>query len=408
MRILASVAALAAVVWLFTFPATAQDADKLIMRLRPVCNNGQGSTLVIAFDVKARVNSGSGRVGGYCMTLTYNSSKLVYQGSQQRYSTSYWSGQPWYIDTPFGAAAHFNQHGTQPGNSGGAMPLTSQYWQTALDCAGNPLGDGFFEVLRYTFDIGPSANGTVNFSMFDYLPYKSGIVFQHGTQCSAMYYSNLNNNSNDSMIVINNLIIPVELSMLHATMQDNRTVELTWRTESESSNQGFEIERGDGTTFERIGFVPGNGSSSERHDYSYIDQNPVSRDGRPLVFYRLRQVDADGTGNYSHIVSAAFAPETIGLEANFPNPMEVGASTSIPYTLAVPGTVTLGVYNALGQQVATLVDGVSRFAGRYTATWDGMRSDGGAASAGVYFLRYSADLGGGEVYTATRQFSITR
>ena len=408
MRILASIAALAAVLWLFTAPASAQDADKIIMRLRTVCNGGQGSSLVIAFDIKARVNVSQGRVGAYSMVLTYNNTKLVFQAAQQRYNTGYWQGQGWYIDEAFGAGARFNQHGTQPGNPGGALPLTSTYWQTALDCAGNPMGDGFYEVLRYSFNIGASANGTVNFSMYNYLTYKSGIVFQHTSQSSAMYYSNLDNNSNDSMLIINNLIIPVELSMFNANMRDDRSVELTWQTQSESANQGFEVERGDGTTFENIGFLKGNGTSSGVRDYRFVDQKPVSRDGRPLVFYRLRQVDADGTGSYSQIVSVAFTPETVGLEANFPNPMEAGGATTIPYTLAVPGTVHLNVYNSLGQQIATLVDGVSRFAGRYSAVWDGTRSDGNPAAAGVYFIRYTADLDGGDRYTATKQFSITR
>ncbi|MBL0176109.1 MAG: hypothetical protein IPP94_12720 [Ignavibacteria bacterium] len=411
MRILASIVFLAVALSVPLTSTRAQasnDADKLIMRLRPVCNAGQGGLLVIAFDIKARAGGSQRLIGGYSMVLTYIHTKLVIQGVQQRYQTGVWPGGTWYINQSFGAAAWFNQHSAQMGNPGNAMPLNSTYWSSTTDCAGNPLGDGFFEVLRYAFQINPSANGTVDFSMYNLLSYKYGEGFQHGAEGSAMYYSALADNSNDSSILIRNLIIPVELSALDASMQDDRTVLLTWRTENEQLNQGFDVERGDGTTFEKIGFVPGRGTTSSPEEYRFIDTAPVSTDGRPYVFYRLRQIDSDGKATYSHIVSTRLPAETVGLGQNYPNPVAPGEGTVIPYSLAVPGTVRLEIYNALGQKVATLVDGTALDAGRFEAAWDGRRSDGTLAGSGVYFTRFSAAFGNGETYTTSRQFSVTR
>ena len=76
------------------------------------------------------------------------------------------------------------------------------------------------------------------------------------------------------------------------------------------------------------------------------------------------------------------APEAVTLGQNYPNPF--GAGTTIEYTLTTAGPVTLTVYNVLGQEVATLADGV-RAAGTHRATFDAS----GLAS-GVYVYRLTA------------------
>ncbi|MBI5647828.1 MAG: T9SS type A sorting domain-containing protein [Ignavibacteriae bacterium] len=407
MKLLASAFFVSFMLLALLVPARAQglaDADNIIMRLRPVCNGGQGSSLVIALDIKKRGGTGN-RIGGYTVVLTYVYQKMVFQGAQQRYQ-QYWQGAPWYIDTDFGSGARFNQHSTSQGNPGGALPLTNQYWSVTTDCSGNPLNDGFFEVLRWTFQVGASANGYVDFGMYDNLRWRSGITFQHGGQWSAIYYSDLQNNGNDSSLVIKNLMIPVELAALNASPRPDRTVELTWRTESETSNIGFDIERGDGKNFVKIGHVQGRGTTSEKTEYSYIDESPVSTDGRDMVFYRLKQIDADGTETYSYIVSAQLDPGNVGLENTYPNPVSSGDGVTIPYTLAVPATVHLDVHNALGQRVASIEDGVARNAGRFEARWDG-RVNGQPAAPGMYFVRFNANVGGDQV-VATRQIGIIR
>ncbi len=95
-------------------------------------------------------------------------------------------------------------------------------------------------------------------------------------------------------------VIPVELTSFTATVQGN-AVHLNWSTSTETNNKGFEIERLQDSKieilkdWELIGFVEGNGSTTEPINYSFIDENV-----QPGVYqYRLKQIDFDGTFTYS-------------------------------------------------------------------------------------------------------------
>jgi len=72
---------------------------------------------------------------------------------------------------------------------------------------------------------------------------------------------------------------------------------------------------------------------------------------------------------------------------NYPNPFN--PRTSIGYSVAREGVVRLSVYNVLGQQIVSLVDG-SQGAGRHVVTWDGRDAGGQAVASGLYFCRLEA------------------
>ena len=76
-------------------------------------------------------------------------------------------------------------------------------------------------------------------------------------------------------------------------------------------------------------------------------------------------------------------PREFRLQQNYPNPFN--PSTTIEYDVPARAHITLKVYNALGQEVATLVD-EERAPGSYTAVWDAK----GVAS-GSYWSRMTAD-----------------
>ena len=97
-----------------------------------------------------------------------------------------------------------------------------------------------------------------------------------------------------------------------------------------------------------------------------------------------------GTGEYinSRIQSIPMAPEAYSLEQNFPNPFR--QQTSIRYQISKRSDVSLVVYNALGQEIKTLVRS-TQSPGSFEAMWDGKDTQGQRAPSGIYFYRLLAD-----------------
>ena len=140
--------------------------------------------------------------------------------------------------------------------------------------------------------------------------------------------------------------LPVELARFTAEPLGADAL-LRWATASEKNNDRFEVEASaDGRTFRRIGQVPGRGSSTQPHEYQLVDP-AIARYAASLVYYRLRQVDADGTFAYSPVRTVA-ARGLAGL-ALFPNPTKQAATL----TGAEPG-VAVTVFDAVGRLVLTL------------------------------------------------------
>jgi hypothetical protein len=179
-------------------------------------------------------------------------------------------------------------------------------------------------------------------------------------------------------------LLPVELASFEA-LRDEGTVRLTWNTASEENNAGFEVERSvDGGAFERVGFVQGSGTVDDRRSYAFVDSSlPFEAAG---LTYRLKQIDFDGSFEYSSLVELDLAvPDSYALHENFPNPFK--GSTTIRYELPAETMVRLNVYDQQGRQVATLVDG-RQAAGRHA-----IRFDASSLASGVYLYRLETDSG---------------
>jgi len=161
---------------------------------------------------------------------------------------------------------------------------------------------------------------------------------------------------NDSTV-----IVPVELNNFTANVSDGK-VQLSWQTASELNNQGFEIQRrspspnpslreGALDNWRTIGFVSGKGTTSETNFYSFKD-NP-NESG--LYNYRLKQIDFDGSYEYSNEVEANFIfANDFRLSQNYPNPFN--PSTTIEYQIPQSSFVTIKVYDVLGKEVVTLIN----------------------------------------------------
>ncbi len=186
-----------------------------------------------------------------------------------------------------------------------------------------------------------------------------------------------------------NFTIPVELSSFDAKEKNGGNVFLSWSTSTETNNKGFNIERQvinrqpstSNSVWVNVGFINGNGTTTEEHSYSFIDKNVDPGD----YDYRLKQIDFDGSFHYSKEIEVdVTAPTEFSLEQNYPNPFN--PVTIIKYSIPSVGTsimrfVQLKVYNTLGKEIATLVN-EDKPAGSYTIKFDGSK-----LSSGIYFYK---------------------
>ena len=140
--------------------------------------------------------------------------------------------------------------------------------------------------------------------------------------------------------------LPVELVTFTAAA-NGAAVQLNWRTASERNSARFSVERSlDGRQFSKIGELAAQGTKTSPTDYTYVDIQPSTRNQIPQapLYYRLLQVDLDGSASYSPVRTVVLkAQANLAL---FPNPA-TGATT---LTGAAPGTL-VEVFNALGQKV---------------------------------------------------------
>lgn len=175
------------------------------------------------------------------------------------------------------------------------------------------------------------------------------------------------------------LILPVELSSFSASVSD-LGVALTWITGTEKNNYGFEIQKKAASgSYVTIGFVKGQGTTTQRSDYSFTDKNPEA--GK--YFYRLKQVDFDGQFSYSNEVEIDVKPVySFSLDQNYPNPFN--PTTTISYTLPEKSMAKLIVLNAIGEEVAVLLN-QEQEAGYHKINFNGLN-----LTSGVYFYKLVA------------------
>lgn len=192
-------------------------------------------------------------------------------------------------------------------------------------------------------------------------------------------------------------IIPVELTSFTANVIDNDVI-LKWSTATETNSAGFSVERSnDNTAFSEIAYVEGNGTTTEINDYTYIDRNANS--GR--YFYRLKQIDYDGSFNYSGTVEANVnVPDAFVLLQNYPNPFN--PSTNIKFSLPVESKVKINLFNTLGEMIETLAEG------EYSGGFHEINFDASSLSSGVYYYKLAAQGNDGRLFVSTKKMVLLR
>ena len=184
--------------------------------------------------------------------------------------------------------------------------------------------------------------------------------------------------SSVTTLVSNDSLIPVEIISFNANVIGDQ-IKLYWITATEKNNKGFEIQRSiDKKEFIPIWYIEGKGTTIERQSYSYVDYYSGYN-----LYYRLKQIDVDGTFEYSNVIEVSAIPTAFYLSQNFPNPFN--PITQIKYSIPEDSYISLKVYNLLGEEVAILFEG-NQEAGYHVATFDGR-----GLAGEVYYYRLKSD-----------------
>ena len=231
--------------------------------------------------------------------------------------------------------------------------------------------------IRFT-TVHPTGNSNLVWSSTSD-PQHSSTLYKddESTQLSTSALGNLNTNP-----------LPIQLSSFVASVASAGHAGLRWTTLSEINNYGFEVQKAadKSAAFQSISgsFTAGNGTTTVKHDYSYVDNSYATGN-----VYRLKQLDLDGTGHFSDAVdphavtgvAVKVLPTEYSLSQNYPNPFN--PSTVIEFALPKDSHVTLELYNILGQKVMTLVDEVQ------PAGYHSVKFDGTNLASGMYLYRLS-------------------
>lgn len=192
-------------------------------------------------------------------------------------------------------------------------------------------------------------------------------------------------------------VLPVELSKLDASTTGKRVV-LSWETSSETRNSGFDIlhRTPDDESWVTLAFVESKasgGTTSESNSYRYSANN--LRVGTHQ--FRLKQVDLNGSSTLTDPVTATIRMrESAVLKAPSPNP--VSSRATVSFAIKEQSRTTIQLYNALGQQVATVYQGTPQ-AGKLHRTY--LNTTG--LPSGAYFLKLKT-----EEKTITQQVTVLR
>ncbi|PZF71065.1 T9SS type A sorting domain-containing protein [Taibaiella soli] len=145
-------------------------------------------------------------------------------------------------------------------------------------------------------------------------------------------------------VAMGNTAKPLGLTWVSFTASAvNENTELTWATADEKNTATFEIEHStDGASFENIGTIAAKGTGN--NTYEFTDNNTANG----ANYYRLKQVDNDGSFQYSKVIKLNIGKEVAAASVNFyPNPAKDVLN------IATTGNVTVAIFNMNGVNVAT-------------------------------------------------------
>jgi hypothetical protein len=163
------------------------------------------------------------------------------------------------------------------------------------------------------------------------------------------------------------------------------------------NNLGFEVQKKVAGDFVSVGFINGSGTTTEMRTYSFIDKDVQNGSYQ----YRLKQVDYNGNFEFSNVVNVDVnAVNSFTLNQNYPNPFN--PSTRIEFGLAVDSRVTLKIFNLLGEEVATLING-NMVSGNHNINFNAFN-----LNSGIYLYKLEATGVDGSSFTNVKKMTLIK
>ncbi|GAA4362420.1 hypothetical protein GCM10023185_30360 [Hymenobacter saemangeumensis] len=203
-----------------------------------------------------------------------------------------------------------------------------------------------FTVSRGTFTVDPTMDGHVTFvPSLPYTPNMSAVVT----------YGLRDLTGAPSVLAIYTVTsagpLPVELTAFAVKAVNKVDAQLSWRTASEKNNAYFDVERSlNGRDFTRIAQVAGQGSTPRPTDYALTDEG-IGRRAAGAVYYRLKQVDTDGSFSYSLVRTVTFDKALAPAIGLYPNPANSFTPAVLDLRELPAGSYQVQLLDATGRSV---------------------------------------------------------
>ncbi|MEL7532093.1 MAG: S8 family serine peptidase [Bacteroidota bacterium] len=264
----------------------------------------------------------------------------------------------------------------ESGDEDDLMPVTFAGSTNADGVALSVDGTNWFRLFDLTGVNSPGAyaNKSINISNFATV---NAITLGADVRIKFQQYDNFPFPSDGfafDNISITGTVLPVNLLSFQAETAPNQRVMVSWETAMEVDNERFILERSrDGVQFEGLSELPGAGTSEIAQSYQYLDHNPYQ--GRN--YYRLWQVDRDGSKTLSEVVSV-FVERGNALSV-FPNPI-ANEQLAWQYEATENGIMKIEIVDLNGRRLQSVQQSVELGLQQY-------QLDVSSLPAGTYILK---------------------
>jgi hypothetical protein len=366
-------------------PATAQIAGATHVNKRTYLDSDDGHTLVEYSHYQFNAGQPFNELGTTIVDVSDANAVANHGESAQLYA-----------DSPLDLNDVFTSHVTDYSDDSD-LPKTVTENAVVVDAFGtinNPFGSGTLNCLRLSivqtdkeYTIDPMTPSSTTTKYFVGWVTKEGFRFYAQKPSQSASGAGVSLNQLEISRFLSSPVLAVELLDFKAAPQPPKgeQILLTWTTAFEKNNDFYKIERSeDGKTFEKIGQVKGNGTTHEKQNYTFTDETPLST----RAYYRLRQIDFDGTSTTSNIIAIAPKGDNRGIKV-YPNPSN-SATISVEMSENTEG---MSVTNSIGQTVFQ----------QKTNGQTVVSIDVSALAAGVYFIKTLKTNGESEVAQFIKQ-----